>query len=133
MGDILAGIVISDAVAKELVAALDKLGRLAKPTGQQLSEQLIAIRRELVTCVTRVCASGDTSAEVLFAQQVAQYESSVVDTTTAAHQLGITREGVTWLRRNGHLRGDKIGGRWWIETASLHEHRAREGARRRRH
>jgi hypothetical protein len=123
----LAGVMVSSAAALEILGALDELERRALPRGQQLSERLTIIRRELATCASRVSTSRDASAEGLVAQEVAQFKASVVDTTTAARQLEITRDGVTWLCRNGQLRATQSGGRWWIESASLQNYRERRG------
>lgn len=122
-----AGVVVSDSAARELVSALDMLDRLAAPTGQRLSPQIALIRRELATCTSRVPASADASVEAIVAQQVAQFEASVVDTTTAARVLGITRDGVTWLCRNRHIQAIRSGGRWWIPVDSLADYRDRRG------
>jgi hypothetical protein len=123
----LAGLVVSESAALELISALNRLDRLAAPRGMMLSPELAQIRRELQTCTSRVSTSDGTSVEGLLAQHIAQFELSVVDTTTAARELGITRDGVTWLCRNGHLRATRAGGRWWIELASLQDYRARRG------
>lgn len=123
----LAGLIVSESAALELISALDRLDKFARPLGQVLSPQLALVRRELQTCTSRVSTPAHASAEGLLAQEVAQFELSVVDTTTAAHQLGITRGGVTWLCRNGQLRATRSGGRWWIETASLQHYRDNRG------
>jgi excisionase family DNA binding protein len=51
----------------------------------------------------------------------------VVDTTIAARVLGISGSGITWLCRNGRLQATRVGGRWFIEAASLQDYRARRG------
>jgi hypothetical protein len=123
----LAGVIVSADGAREIAAALDELDRLAAPTGRRLSGRLVDIRRELQVCTSRVSTSDDASVEGLLAQAVAQFEASVVNTTTAARELGITRDGVTWLCRNGHLRATRSGGRWFVELASLQDYRERRG------
>jgi excisionase family DNA binding protein len=131
-GDVarLAGVMVSEAAVIEIVAALDQLERLAAPRGLGLNRHLYAIRRELATCCeSRVPARVDTSPEGVVSQQTAQFEVSVVDTTTAARQLGITRDGVTWLCRNNKLRAVRAGGRWFIQAASLNDYRARRADR----
>lgn len=125
----LAGVMISQDAAIELVAALDQLDRLAAPKSMRLSARLAAIRRELQTCVSRVDTRADTSPNHVAAQAIAQFECSVVDTTTAAEVLGITRDGVTWLCRNGSLQASRNGGRWFVTLASLHDYRAARAAR----
>lgn len=125
----LAGVAISDSAARELVSALDMLDRLAAPTGQRLSPQIDLIRRELLTCTSRVSTSADTSAEWVTGVDAAQFETSVVDSLTAAEQLGITRDGVTWhCRRGGFGAGaTKSGGRWFIDTGALAKFRENRG------
>jgi hypothetical protein len=124
----LAGVMVSEDAARELIAVIDELAKRAAPTGQYLSTRVATIRRELATCVSGRCTPADASPEGVMAQQVAQFEVSVVDTTTAARELGnITRSGVTWLCRHGRLRATRTGGRWLIESASLQEYRARRG------
>lgn len=121
------GIFVSEAAARELVGALNQLDQLAAPRAMRLSDQLEAIRRELQTCITRVTARVDTSVRPTVPQVVAQYETNLVDTTGAARELEITRDGVTWLCRHKHLRGVRRNGRWWIELASVQEYRERRG------
>ncbi|MCA2249023.1 helix-turn-helix domain-containing protein [Mycobacterium intracellulare] len=131
MADIarLAGVIVSEEAALELVAALDQLDKLAAPRALRLNSRLAAIRRELQTCVSRVGARVDTSTNHVAAHPIAQFEGSVIDTTTAADVLGITRDGVTWLCRNGTLRATLRGRRWFVEVASLHDYRARRADR----
>jgi excisionase family DNA binding protein len=121
------GFIVSDEGARELVAALDQLDHLAAPRGQRLNQRLVTIKREFETSASRVSTPAYASAEGFVAQEVAEFEMSVVDTTTAAHQLGIKRDSVTWLCRNGQLRATRTGGRWFIEAASLQDYRARRG------
>ncbi|WP_460359510.1 hypothetical protein [Mycobacterium sp. ZZG] len=131
MGDVerLAGVVISDSAARELVSALDMLDRLAAPIGQRLSPQMAHIRRELLTCTSRVVASADTSAGRVSGAAVAHFDMSVVDSLTAAEHLGITRDGVTWHCRRGRFGAGatKAGGRWFINTGALAEFRENRG------
>jgi Helix-turn-helix domain len=123
------GVLVSEDAARELFAARDQLDRLAAPKSMRVSSRLVAIRRELLTCTSRVATRVDMSPEGLLAQEVAQFEVSVVETTTAARELGITRDVVTWLCRHGQLRATRAGGRWWIEPASLEDYRARRAGR----
>ena len=114
------GVLLSRAAAREVVAALDHLGRLAAPRGMQLSERLRTIRRELATSSTRGITHADASAKDNAAQLDSHWYSSVaVDTAAAARALGITPGGVAWLCRNGRLTAARSGGRWLIDTASL--------------
>jgi len=121
------GVLLSDGAAREVVAALDLLARLAAPRGQQLSPRLQQIQRELLNSSARVAAHGDASGETVAGQRDAHWEASVADTATAAQLLGITPGGVAWLCRNGRLRATRSGGRWHIDSASLrlyaHHHR----------
>jgi excisionase family DNA binding protein len=113
------GVLLSDGAAREVVAALDLLARLAAPRGQQLSPRLQQIKRELLNSSARAAAHGDASAETVADEKDAHWEASVADTATAAQLLGITPGGVAWLCRNGRLRATRSGGRWHIDTASL--------------
>jgi len=123
------GVVISDSAARELVSALDMLDRLAARIGQRLSPQMALIRRELLTCTSRVGTSADTRTERVVGASVAQFEASV-DSLTAAEQLGITRDGVAWHCRRGGFgegRASKVGGRWFIDTEALAKFRENRG------
>ena len=114
------GVLLSDGAAREVVAALDLLARLAAPRGQQLSPRLRLIQQELTASSgTRVAADGNVSGKRFAGQEDAHWEASVADTATAAQLLGITPGGVAWLCRNGRLRATRSGGRWHIDTASL--------------
>ena len=117
---------ISEAAGRDILSALDMLDRIARGRGQQLSPRVAAIRRDLASClsraVTRVGRSDDALADALGA------EWAVTDTTTAAAELGITRDGVAWLCRNGNLRATRVGGRWLVDGPSLAEYRRRRAA-----
>lgn len=115
------GVLLSESAAREVAAALDVLARLAAPRGQQLSQRLEVIRRELSSSA-RGGTHGGVSAEGVAGQAVTELEVSVVDTATAAQVLGITPSGVTWMCRRGHLRATRQGGRWLIDTAGLRAH-----------
>lgn len=113
------GLLLTEGAARELVAALDHLGRLAAPRGMQLSERLRSIRRELLNCASHGRAFGDVSGDGVAGRAVSHWEASVVDTATAARVLGITPGGVAWLCRNGRLTATRVGGRWLVDTVSL--------------
>lgn len=47
-----------------------------------------------------------------------------VDTTTAAAELGCSRELVTWLIRRGRLKARRLSGVWvirWEDVVSMHD------------
>ena len=113
------GVLLSAGAARELVAALDHLGRLAAPRGMQLSQRLQTIRRELRTSTAGGVADVDVSGNSGAEQGVSHWEPSVVDTATAARMLGITPGGVTWLCRHNRLTATRCGGRWLVDAASL--------------
>ena len=114
---------ITEAAARELLAALDALDRLAAPHGQRLSASLATIRRELATCVTRVSAPVGASADDVVAVMLSESESMSIDTAAAAGHLGITADGVRWLCRRGHLTAVRQRGRWLIDRSSLQTYR----------
>ena len=114
-----AGVLLSPSAAREIVAALDHLARLAAPRGQQLSERVRLIARELAISGTREPTRVDMRAEGVAAQFFGESELCVADTATAARMLGMTPGGVAWLCRNGRLTATRVGGRWLVDTASL--------------
>ncbi|MDQ1250377.1 MAG: helix-turn-helix protein [Actinomycetota bacterium] len=120
-GVVARAIAITEAGARELVSALDELDRLARPD-RQLSASLAAIRRELAACTSRVVTSADISAEAIGALGDPHWPT-MMDTTTAATELGITRDGVTWLCRRKHLHATRLNGRWLVDTSSLLSYR----------
>lgn len=126
MGDVarLAGVVVSEEAARELVAAIDELAKLAAPKGASLHPRLAGIRRDLANCSTRENARPDASTEVVARHDLLAWDC-VVDTESAARTLGITPDGVRWLCRNKRLERTRAVGRWWISEASLKDYRAR--------
>lgn len=125
----LGGLVVSEDAAAELVAALDQLDRLAAPRGMRLSNRLSGIRRELATCTSRADIPGHASNAAAYALDGPSFELSVVETATAAEQLGITADAVRWLCRRGQLIAVRTGGRWWVSVRSLEDYRARRAER----
>lgn len=113
------GVLLSEAAAREVAAALEHLERLAAPRGQQLSDRVRAIARELASSGSRDVTRLDTRARPLETQSLGEWELSAVDTAAAAQELGITPGGVAWLCRNGRLTATRVGGRWLVDTASL--------------
>ena len=118
---------ITETAARELVAALDALDRLARPQGQRLSESLHAIRRELLTCITRVETPENAGTDDVAALLLSESAVMGLDTTTAAGRLGITTDGVRWLCRRGHLDAVRHRGRWLVDVPSLDRYRAERG------
>lgn len=118
---------VSESAARELVAALDALDRLARPQGQRLSESLHAIRRELLTCITHGATHAVASPDDVAALLVSQSVPMGLDTATAAGHLGITPGGVRWLCRRGHLDAVRHRGRWLVDVPSLDRYRAERG------
>lgn len=118
-GDVAIGAVLSTEAAREVVAALDQLDRLAAPRGMRLSERLTAIRRELVACASRAGTPVTASANDIAGLLLSESNLMSVDTATAAENLGITTDGVRWLCRRGHLTAVRLRGRWLIEPGSL--------------
>jgi len=114
-----AGVLLSGAAAREVVDALDRLGRLAAPRGMRLSPRLEAIRRELASSDTRAVTPAHASVDDIAALLDSHLNASAVDTAAAARMLGMTPGGVAWLCRNGRLTATRVGRRWLIDTASL--------------
>ena len=114
-----AGVLLSPSAAREIVAALDHLARLAAPRGQQLSERLRLIARDLASSDTRAVTSAHASAHDIAALLDSHLTASAVDTAAAARMLGMTPGGVAWLCRNGRLTATRVGRRWLVDTASL--------------
>lgn len=112
------GVLLSRQAAREVLAALDLLGRWALPRGQRLSPRLAAIRDALVRCA-RDGTRADVSDRDREGATPAHWDQRVVDTATAAQRLGITPGGVAYLCRNGRLTATRTGGRWLIDTDSL--------------
>lgn len=119
MAEVSRALTITESAARELVAALEELDRLARPHGQRLSESLHTLRRELATSITRVSTHADASADDIAAQLLSDSEVMGIDTTTAAGHLGIRPDSVRWLIRRHHLDAVRIGGRWLIDRTSL--------------
>lgn len=118
------GLVLTEAAARELLAALDALDRLAQPQGQRLSASLHGIRRELLTCVTRVSTHAAARPDDVAALMVSESSVMGLDTAIAAGHLGITADGVRWLCRRGHLDAVRYRGRWLVDRPSLDRYRA---------
>ena len=49
--------------------------------------------------------------------------SKIIGTKTAADILKITQEGVRWLIRNGHLKGERPGRDWIVDEDSVMEYK----------
>lgn len=117
-------VTITEAAAKELVAAVDTLDQLARPQGKRVSESLAAIRRELLNCTTDVPTRVHGSTDDVAALMVSELGPMGLDTATAAGLLGITPGGVRWLCRRGHLDAVRHRGRWLVDRPSLDRYRA---------
>ncbi|EOM74613.1 DNA-binding protein [Rhodococcus rhodnii] len=115
------GILIDRDTATELVTALDALEHLAQRSGSRLAPQIAAIRRDLIHHSN---TRADASTEAIdIITQLTLDQDSVIDTDTAAAQLGITRDGVRWLCRTGRLTATRRQHRWWIPTTALDDYR----------
>ena len=126
MAEVSRSLAISEAAGRDILGALDTLERIARGRGQKLSPRVAVIRRDLASCLSRACTRAGRSDDA-FADPLGA-ESAMTDTTTAAAELGITRDGVAWLCRNGNLRATRVGGRWLVDGPSLAEYRRRRRA-----
>ena len=117
---------ISEAAGRDILGALDTLERITRGRGQLLSPRVAAIRRDLASCLSRAITRAGRS-DAAFTDALGA-ECAVTDTTTAAAELGITRDGVAWLCRKGKLRATRVGGRWLVDGPSLAEYRRRRAA-----
>lgn len=118
------GIVISESVARFLVAAIDELVKLSQARGATPNGRLVDLRNQLYGCCLRPGAVPDSSG-VAWSGRVLELDSSaVVDTAAAGRELGITAGAVALACRKKRLPGTFRAGRWWVRPEALAEYRS---------
>jgi hypothetical protein len=119
-GEVLSGgIMISPAVAADIVGALNRLEDLVSPV--LLNQRLATLRWHLTRATTRV----DASTRVVSEHGVPSLNpDAVADTAEVARMLNITPDAVRWQCRHGGLTGQRIGGRWMVALDSVRAHSA---------
>jgi Helix-turn-helix domain len=108
------GIVITRAVAEDLVGVIDALALHCAP--KVLSGRIAAHRNQLIACCTSVAESAKPSEP----EDVLSFvPGAAIDSTAAAQRLGTSEVWVRRLCREGQLVAKQIGKRWWIDPDSL--------------
>jgi hypothetical protein len=121
----ISGVILTHGDVAEVVAALDWLMKNAWQHRDRVPDRIVAMRRELAESGAYATTYVDVSVDAPEAVDGSQFGPGVVDTATAARELGIGGAGVRDLIRRGRLAGMRIGGRWWIVAASIDAHKAR--------
>jgi Helix-turn-helix domain len=124
---------LSDYAARVIVASMDALAAKIDKDGGRLYPHVVAVRNLVAESLTRAGTHGDMGTEVAASAQVLALGAAdaFVDTNGAAEALGISPDGVRWLRRKGHLDATRVGNRWLFTWASVEDYRARRGEKRR--
>jgi excisionase family DNA binding protein len=124
---------LDEHTSRLMVAVCDALGDKINRAGGCLPPEVIEARNGIADAITRARTRVGASSEVsIVPMPLALNPIAVVDTATAAQQLGMTDDGVRWLCRTGRLTATKTGRQWWVTTESIAEYLAQNRSRKER-
>jgi hypothetical protein len=111
-------LVLDAADAALLVAALERLERLAVHRGSPIEASVVRVKRELTQYLTRVATRADARTRVPFG---VAGNDDFVDIATAAQRIGISEDALRLACRSGRFAGvaQRHNGRWQIPAADV--------------
>jgi len=110
------GVLIAADDAAFLSAALRKLIELSDRGGGRAVARVYELERELARSATR-SAIGTAERARTPAPEISRVQ--LIDTSTAAAQLGCSERNVRAMAARGSLNAQRVGGRWLVDAAEV--------------
>jgi hypothetical protein len=125
---VIQGVLFSHSGVAELLEEYDYLLRIAWQHRARIPGRIVARRRELAELTTYATTYADLREDAPAPLNGSRYGPGVVDTATAATELGMTGAGVRDRCRQGRLiamQPDGPGTSWYIARTSIDHYKAR--------
>ncbi|QII05905.1 helix-turn-helix domain-containing protein [Rhodococcoides fascians A25f] len=119
------GVILTAEDARTLAEAMNLFVNLLRRNGSRPTPKLELLRSQLESAAD----VRESDANVRLSGEIGPEGASSgrdLDTATAAAILGSTPAAVRDLARRGSIRGRRVGGRWFLSAAAVHERAARQ-------